>query len=66
MRSAFDAVWGRTDSGVGVRVRLFDTSLSVDYRYDQLMKLGWQFLLEISLANLIVTAILVLVLGGKG
>jgi len=32
------------------------------YRYDQLMKLGWQFLLPISMANLIVTAILVLVL----
>ena len=36
------------------------------YRYDQLMKLGWQFLLPLSMANLIVTAILVLVLGGKG
>jgi NADH-quinone oxidoreductase subunit H len=33
------------------------------YRYDQLMKLGWQFLLPIAMANLIVTAILVLVLG---
>jgi NADH:ubiquinone oxidoreductase subunit H len=30
------------------------------------MKLGWQFLLPLSMANLIVTAILVLVLGGKG
>ncbi len=36
------------------------------YRYDQLMKLGWQFLLPLSMANLIVTAILVLLLGGKG
>jgi NADH-quinone oxidoreductase subunit H len=36
------------------------------YRYDQLMKLGWQYLLPLSMANLIVTAILVLVLGGKG
>jgi len=36
------------------------------YRYDQLMKLGWQFLLPISMANLVVTAILVLVLGKKG
>ncbi len=36
------------------------------YRYDQLMKLGWQFLLPLSMANVIVTAILVLLLGGKG
>jgi NADH-quinone oxidoreductase subunit H len=36
------------------------------YRYDQLMKLGWQYLLPLSMANLIVTAILMLVLGGKG
>jgi NADH-quinone oxidoreductase subunit H len=33
------------------------------YRYDQLMKLGWQFLLPISMANVIVTAILVIVFG---
>src|SRR5215468_9592287 len=33
------------------------------YRYDQLMKLGWQFLLPLSMANVIVTAILVVVLG---
>jgi NADH-quinone oxidoreductase subunit H len=32
------------------------------YRYDQLMKLGWQFLLPLSMANVIVTAILVVVL----
>src|SRR5712671_4071965 len=31
------------------------------YRYDQLMKLGWQFLLPISMANVIATAILVVV-----
>jgi NADH-quinone oxidoreductase subunit H len=31
------------------------------YRYDQLMKLGWQFLLPISMANVILTAILVVV-----
>ena len=31
------------------------------YRYDQLMKLGWQFLLPLSMANVILTAILVLV-----
>jgi NADH-quinone oxidoreductase subunit H len=33
------------------------------YRYDQLMKLGWQFLLPISIANVIVTAVLVILLG---
>src|SRR5262245_2870252 len=33
------------------------------YRYDQLMKLGWQFLLPISMANVILTAILVVVFG---
>src|SRR5262245_29203575 len=32
------------------------------YRYDQLMKLGWQFLLPLSMANVIVTAILFVVL----
>jgi NADH-quinone oxidoreductase subunit H len=30
------------------------------YRYDQLMKIGWQWLLPISMANVIVTAVLVL------
>ena len=34
------------------------------YRYDQLMKMGWQFLLPLSIANVIVTAILVLLLKG--
>jgi NADH-quinone oxidoreductase subunit H len=34
------------------------------YRYDQLMKLGWQFMLPISMANVIVTAILMVALGG--
>jgi NADH-quinone oxidoreductase subunit H len=33
------------------------------YRYDQLMKLGWQFLLPISIGNVILTAILVVVFG---
>ena len=32
------------------------------YRYDQLMKIGWQYLLPISMANVIVTAILILLL----
>jgi NADH-quinone oxidoreductase subunit H len=36
------------------------------YRYDQLMKLGWQFLLPLAMANLIVTAVVVVVWGGKG
>jgi NADH-quinone oxidoreductase subunit H len=31
------------------------------YRYDQLMKLGWQFLLPLSMANVIVTAIVMVV-----
>src|SRR2546428_1935855 len=32
------------------------------YRYDQLMKIGWQYLLPISMANVIVTASLMLLL----
>jgi NADH-quinone oxidoreductase subunit H len=31
------------------------------YRYDQLMKLGWQFLLPLSIANVILTAIVMVV-----
>jgi len=34
------------------------------YRYDQLMKVGWQVLLPLAIANLIVTAVLVLLFGG--
>ena len=36
------------------------------YRYDQLMKVGWQILLPLSMANVIVTAILVVIFGSKG
>jgi NADH-quinone oxidoreductase subunit H len=32
------------------------------YRYDQLMKVGWQWLLPLSMANVILTAILILLL----
>ena len=32
------------------------------YRYDQLMKIGWQWLLPLSMANVIVTAVLILLL----
>ncbi len=35
------------------------------YRYDQLMKIGWQVLMPIAIANVIVTAVLVLWLGGS-
>ena len=35
------------------------------YRYDQLMKVGWQVLMPIAIANVIVTAVLVLWWGGK-
>jgi NADH-quinone oxidoreductase subunit H len=35
------------------------------YRYDQLMKLGWQFLLPLSIANVVVTAVLVVLLGKR-
>src|SRR5215831_4169487 len=34
------------------------------YRYDQLMKVGWQYLMPIAIANLIVTATLVLLFKG--
>ncbi len=34
------------------------------YRYDQLMKVGWQFLLPLAIANVIVTAILALIFRG--
>jgi NADH-quinone oxidoreductase subunit H len=36
------------------------------YRYDQLMKLGWQYMLPLSMANVIVTAVVVVAFGAKG
>ena len=30
------------------------------YRYDQLMKIGWQFLLPLAIGNLILSAIIVM------
>ena len=35
------------------------------YRYDQLMKVGWQWLMPIAIGNVIVTAVLVLLLKGN-
>ena len=32
------------------------------FRYDQIMKLGWKILLPLSLANILVTGIVILVL----
>jgi NADH-quinone oxidoreductase subunit H len=36
------------------------------FRYDQLMSFGWKFLLPVSLANLVVTSIVVMFLGARG
>jgi NADH-quinone oxidoreductase subunit H len=36
------------------------------FRYDQLMSFGWKFLLPVSLANLVVTSIVVMFLGVRG
>ena len=34
------------------------------FRYDQVMNLGWRWLLPLSMANIIVTAVVVAALGG--
>src|SRR5215467_6298784 len=36
------------------------------YQYDQLMKLGWQYLLPLSMANIIVTAVVIVAFEAKG
>lgn len=36
------------------------------FRYDQLMSFGWKFLLPVSLANLVITSIVVMFLGARG
>ncbi|HEV2297215.1 MAG TPA: NADH-quinone oxidoreductase subunit NuoH [Candidatus Acidoferrales bacterium] len=36
------------------------------FRYDQLMSFGWKFLLPLSLANLVVTSIVVMFVGARG
>ncbi len=36
------------------------------FRYDQLMRLGWRIMLPLALANLLATAVVVLIAGGKG
>jgi NADH-quinone oxidoreductase subunit H len=36
------------------------------YRYDQLMRFGWKFLLPVALLNLLVTALIVALSGGEG
>jgi NADH-quinone oxidoreductase subunit H len=36
------------------------------YRYDQLMNLGWKWLIPLSIANVLVTALVMLLRGGGG
>jgi len=33
------------------------------FRYDQLMRLGWKMILPLSLANLLITAVVIVMLG---
>ena len=53
--SHFQPPAGRNDTGTFPR-----------YRFDQLMDLGWKWLIPLALANIIVTGLVVLLVRGGG